>query len=138
MGALITISGYGNEQVNISSGLKRWLNFKIYDDIYCIIWYNPLAVFRFYSHCFIGNGVSCVCYGDSGSPVFIEKNGEYVLIGVVSYGSQIEPVIPACNGYASHFYHISHYLDWCNKTTNYAIPDCVDIPDAIRKGYHIF
>jgi secreted trypsin-like serine protease len=48
------------------------------------------------------------CNGDSGGPAFIEKNGEYLLFGVTSRGSE------ACNDIGIYTNAVA-YLDWISS-----------------------
>lgn len=63
--------------------------------------------------CF-GNGYPGPCKGDSGSPVTCEKNGQYYIIGIVSWG------VEQCGleGYPTILTRIGSYLDWIQQTMN--------------------
>lgn len=52
--------------------------------------------------------------GDSGSPVTCEKNGQYYIIGIVSWG------VEQCGleGYPTILTRIGSYLDWIQQTMN--------------------
>ena len=52
------------------------------------------------------------CYGDSGTPLMVELNGQWFIYGIVTYGSQ-----PNCAQGPSMYIRVSHYFDWIKKNT---------------------
>ncbi|ORY04506.1 trypsin-like serine protease [Basidiobolus meristosporus CBS 931.73] len=47
-----------------------------------------------------------VCFGDSGGPLIVNRNGTWVLVGVTSYGANCRPKIPGV------FAKVASQIDW--------------------------
>jgi secreted trypsin-like serine protease len=75
-GQTVTFVGYGvtNAQAQSGNGTRRTVDEVVQ---------NMDDTFIYY-----GGGASGTCQGDSGGPMFLNVNGEEILIGVTSYGDQ--------------------------------------------------
>uniref|UniRef100_A0A2H1VCC5 SFRICE_006521 n=1 Tax=Spodoptera frugiperda TaxID=7108 RepID=A0A2H1VCC5_SPOFR len=95
---------------------------------------------------FIYNGIICtgsvpgknICSGDSGGPLAINRNGNYILIGVVSFGRG------GCEGNSpSGYARVTHYINWINQplavsstARHITLEDVIDFEENTAYGYH--
>ncbi|CRK99052.1 CLUMA_CG011976, isoform A [Clunio marinus] len=105
---LSTICGFGRVRSDVA-GASNVLNFADMDILpheKCVEYYGT---FRTAFLCAKGhNSLSSPCPGDSGSPLVIKENNDYVVVGVVSFGAG-----GGCDfGFPVGFGRVSLQLDW--------------------------
>ncbi len=82
---------------------------------------------------FEGRVYSGICAGDSGGPLtYLDDDGVYQQIGIVSYGSSIceSPILP------SVFTEILNYVSWIEANTSSGVATSYSASLAATEGYH--
>ena len=63
------------------------------------------------------DGVRSGCYGDSGGPMYLEKDGELILVGVTSGPSQDQESLKYCYG-SGIYTNVARYRDFIDEIIN--------------------
>ncbi|XP_064606124.1 elastase-1-like [Liolophura sinensis] len=112
------VAGWGDTKENFTNtSLKEVQGYVIGHEQCESIWQKGIGSDMV---CF-GNGTSGPCKGDSGGPLMCRKNGQFYLIGIVSWGTE------QCirTGYPSVFTRISNYIPWIRQTMS-GVPSTQD------------
>ncbi|ESO98416.1 hypothetical protein LOTGIDRAFT_214033 [Lottia gigantea] len=94
------------------SSTARLLRLPIYSNDQCRDQYHMINMDNRVCAGYRNGGVG-VCAGDSGSPLVCDKDGESVLVGVVSFTSRNEP-----SRYPAVSTRVSQYVDWIHSVIN--------------------
>ncbi|XP_050397260.2 serine protease 1 [Patella vulgata] len=92
------------------SSVARELELPIYGDSQCRHQYQLNTMSKRICAGYRNGGVG-VCAGDSGSPLVCERDGDYVLVGIVSFTSRDDPEL-----YPAVSTRVSDYVQWINTT----------------------
>ncbi|RNA13242.1 chymotrypsin-like elastase family member 2A [Brachionus plicatilis] len=126
VGQDLIASGWGN----IYDGFESQVPDKLQSASLRVINGDPLCDFN---GLWDSNGLLCVlepeeipntnvCFGDSGGPLAVKKNGKWTLHGVTSYvlvNTDINGRYKCITGKPSYFVNVSKYLDWINLKISY-------------------
>lgn len=86
------------------------VNLKVYSDEECNYRHNGVT-FNSQICGGVDEGGMGQCSGDSGGPLFIERNGKYIQVGIVSWSIKPCTVYP----YPGVYTKVSHFISWINK-----------------------
>jgi len=109
-----TVSGWGDDENGWTPDILKKLDLEIYEKDLCKDAYGD--IFTDNMLCATGSldGGQCVCFGDSGSPLYIEQDGTKYQVGIVSWGN------PCANaGYPAAYAEVGKFIDFVKDT----VPD---------------
>jgi len=105
------VSGWGDTETGGTPDILKKLDLTIYEDDVCVEAYGD--IFTENMVCATGSmdGGQCVCFGDSGSPAYIEQDGTKYQVGIVSWGN------PCANaGYPAAYAEVGKFIDFVKDT----------------------
>ncbi|GAB6026967.1 hypothetical protein CHUAL_013636 [Chamberlinius hualienensis] len=107
MGQFATVVGWGTTSFGgRGSGVLRYAEVPIWDNSDCDNVYTQ-SIEKIYLCAGYPDGGKDACQGDSGSPLSLFREGRWMMIGIVSFGTRCaEPGIPGV------YTRITEYLDW--------------------------
>jgi len=101
------VSGWGDTENGGTPDILKRLDLTIYEKDLCKDAYGD--IFTDNMLCATGSldGGECVCFGDSGSPMYIEQDGTKYQVGIVSWGN------PCANaGYPAAYAEVGKFIDF--------------------------
>lgn len=132
-----TVAAYGKIDSNSNeyAPSKQIADFVTIPDTTCLR-DNPLKLVRMNSRCLVGSPVSiprpAICYGDSGAAFIKITNQVRAVVGLISFGAQQEPLIPACKPElgTGFVYFYPCFKDFIEKSTG--VIYCPEIPPLYK------
>ncbi|MDV6252044.1 serine protease [Vibrio sp. EA2] len=134
--AVYQIFGLGQTSTTDTSGANylRWAEIEPLTDVECAALVSGFnAQETLCANGFEDREYTGICRGDSGGPLtYVDSNGRYQQIGIVSYGSSIceSPAIP------SVFTEILNYTTWIELHTSDGVKTSYDAELAATEDYH--
>lgn len=112
MGYFGTVVGWGATAFGGSeSGVLQYAQVPIWDNGDCDRIYKQ-DIEKIYLCAGLADGGKDACQGDSGSPLMLNENGRWTIVGVVSFGTRCaEP------GFPGVYTRITEFLAWISKHT---------------------
>ncbi|XP_047989172.1 phenoloxidase-activating enzyme-like [Leguminivora glycinivorella] len=105
-GTPLTIAGWGQTEFGQASPIKLHAQVQLISLNTCRRYFAVTSGML----CAAGRNRQDCCFGDSGGPIMVEQQGNYQLVGVVSFGDS------KCGGSKPSVYtNVFSYLDWIQK-----------------------
>ncbi|XP_063233625.1 transmembrane protease serine 9-like [Bacillus rossius redtenbacheri] len=125
-GNAAVVSGFGRTSsiLNIASSNLLYADLTIIGNTQCAATFGARILAS--NICTLGEGGRSPCNGDSGGPLVIrEADGQYTLVGAVSFGVRNCPA-----GNPAAFVRVSSYLNWISANTGLALSPCTIKPNG--------
>ncbi|XP_063636116.1 uncharacterized protein LOC134806725 [Cydia splendana] len=107
-GTPLTIAGWGQTEHGQASSIKLHAQVQLISPNTCRKYFQVTNSML----CAAGRNGQDSCFGDSGGPIVVEQQGNFQLVGVVSFGDS------KCGGSKPSVYtNVFSYLDWIQNTT---------------------
>ncbi|CAO1425402.1 unnamed protein product [Diamesa tonsa] len=114
IGVTAVASGWGiSDFTQEEMSLLRFVNLKIIKNAKCNEYLNIYDS----TMCALGEGNADTCFGDSGGPFAVKKNGKKILVGITSFGIE-----SSCgHGIPTGFARVSSFIPWIKE--NIELPE---------------
>uniref|UniRef100_A0A646QIV3 Protease n=1 Tax=Hemiscolopendra marginata TaxID=943146 RepID=A0A646QIV3_9MYRI len=111
-GEIAMVMGFGVQSYRgLASKTLRAVDLEVVSHIQCQKIFKPIEILPT-NLCAGGEEGKDACQGDSGSPLVVNHNGHYSIIGIVSWGTHC-----AQKGFPGVYTRVSAYLSWIKNIT---------------------